>query len=71
MDVSRCRTRDCSTHIAGEGMKEGAVLIILEVSINLVFPKLTTSACEVNDAEKMSTSATVCYQYEGALQATI
>lgn len=50
MDVSRCRTRDCSTHIAGEGMKEDAVLIILEVSINLVFPKFTTGAYEVNEA---------------------
>jgi hypothetical protein len=62
MDVSRCRTTDCSTHIAGEGMKEDAVLIILEVSINLVFPKFTTGANEVNEAEEMSTSATVCYQ---------
>jgi len=43
-------------------MKEDAILIVLEVSINLVFPKFTTGAYEVNEAEEMSTSATVCYQ---------
>jgi hypothetical protein len=52
-------------------MKEDAVLIILEAFVDLVFPKYTTSACEVDEAEKMSTSSTVCYQHEGALQATI
>lgn len=31
-------------------MKEDAVLIILEVSVNLVFPKLTAGAYEVNEA---------------------
>jgi hypothetical protein len=31
-------------------MKEDAVLIILEVFINLMFPKFTTGAYEVNEA---------------------
>jgi hypothetical protein len=31
-------------------MKEDAVLIILEATIKLVFPKFTTGAYEVNEA---------------------
>lgn len=52
-------------------MKEDAVLIILKTFINLVLPKYTTRACEVDEAEEMSPSVTVCYEHEGALQATI
>ena len=61
MDVSRCKTRHCNTHIAGKGNKV-AVLIVLKAIINLVFPKFTTGAYEVNEAEEMSTSAAVRYQ---------
>ena len=52
-------------------MKEDAVLIILKTFINLVLPKYTTRTCEVDEAEEMSPSVTVCYEHEGALQATI
>ena len=52
-------------------MKEDAVLIIVKTFINLVLPKYTTSAYEVDEAEEMSPSSAVCYQHEGALQATI
>jgi len=31
-------------------MKEDAVLMILKVFINLVFPKFTTGGCKVNEA---------------------
>ena len=71
IDVSRCRTGDCSTHIARERVKEAAVLLILKAFINLVLPEYTTGAHEVDKAEEMGTSGTVCYQHEGALQATI
>jgi hypothetical protein len=52
-------------------MKEDAVLIVVKTFINLVLPKYTTRAYEVDKAEEMSPSGTVCYQHEGALQATI
>jgi hypothetical protein len=42
-------------------MKEDAVLIILKVFINLVFPKYTTGAYEVDEAEEIGTSGTVRY----------
>ena len=54
-------TLTVNTHIAGEGTKDAA-LIVLKASINLVFPNFTTGAYEVDEADKMSTSASVRYQ---------
>jgi hypothetical protein len=55
--------KDDTNHafITREGMKEDAVLIILKVFINLVFPKYTTGAYEVDEAEEIGTSGTVRY----------
>jgi hypothetical protein len=56
-----------NTHIACKGMKEGAVLIILKVFIDLVLPDYSARAYEVDKGKEMGTSATVCYKHEGAL----
>jgi hypothetical protein len=56
-----------STHIARKRMKEGAVLIILKVLIDLVLPKCSTGAHEVDEGKEMGTSGTVRYEHEGTL----
>ena len=48
-------------------MKEGAVLIILKVFIDLVLPKNSTRAYEVDEGKEMGSSGTVRYEHEGTL----
>jgi hypothetical protein len=52
-------------------MEKDAVLIIIKVFINLVLPKYTTRAYEVDEAEEMGTSGAVGNQHKSTLQATI
>jgi hypothetical protein len=56
-----------STHIARKSMKEGAVLIILKVLIDLVLPKYSTGAREVDEGKEMGPSGAVRYEHEGTL----
>jgi hypothetical protein len=66
--VDRCRREQrLNTHIARKGMKEGAVLIILKVFINLVLPDYSARAYEVDKGKEMGSSATVRCEHEGAL----
>ena len=68
MLVDRCRIeRLWNTHIAWEGMKVDAVLVILEVFIDLVLPKYTAGVRKVDEGEKMSTPGTVRCEHEGPL----
>jgi hypothetical protein len=48
-------------------MKVDAVLVILEVFIDLVLPKYTTGVHEVNEGEKMGPPGTVRCEHEGTL----
>jgi len=48
-------------------MEVDAVLVILEVFIDLVLPKYTTGAYEVDEGEKMGTAGTVRCEHEGPL----
>lgn len=63
MEYNECT----STYITRKGMEEDAVLMILKATIDLMLPKNTTSACDVDETKEMGTSGTVCYEYEGAL----
>jgi hypothetical protein len=61
--------KDYTNHafIAREGMEEDTVLVILKVFVDLVLPKYTAGAYDVDEGKEMGTSGTVCYEHEGAL----
>ena len=48
-------------------MKEGAVLIILKVFIDLMLPNYSTGAHEVDEGKEMGPSSTVRCEHEGTL----
>jgi hypothetical protein len=47
------------THIACKGVKENPILIILKVFIDLMLPKYTASACDIDEGKEMGPSVTV------------
>ncbi len=48
-------------------MEEDTVLVIFKVFVDLVLPKHTAGAYDVDEGKEMGTSGTVRYEHEGAL----